>query len=414
MHRQEADMTPRISARFRSTTLRYAALGLALAIGLGIALSALPAGAAPVYDPLNVISIETWRNPSMSQADIQAFLEAPLPGEGPSVLAAYSCPEAGPSGTSPVVKRASQIIFEACQAYSLNPRVLLATMEKEQSLITQHAHTSGSHSTAYHIKYALGVGVYAGSHDMHPGFGDQVWQAAIRLGTFPAPYDWTPGDRKYVHSYPDSAKAGPGADVHIWIVPTNNPTWALYIYTPYYPQISFWNYYVKFFGDPLAPPRLKPIYEFLNKRTNSFFYTSSEAQRYQLTKDSRNWTYRGAAMSTDASAPLNTVPLYRLKNLRTSRYILTASTAERDSLLRQTYRRKKVYSLQGVVAYVSMTPESGATPVYRLYNKYRNSYYYTTSAAKRDSCVREKGFRKWKYQGIAFYLGAYTPPAPTP
>jgi hypothetical protein len=37
---------------------------------------------AAVYDPLNVISEENWRDVnSMSQADIQAFLGAPLPRE---------------------------------------------------------------------------------------------------------------------------------------------------------------------------------------------------------------------------------------------------------------------------------------------------------------------------------------------
>jgi hypothetical protein len=361
---------------------------------------------AAVYDPLNVISEENWRDVnSMSQADIQAFLGAPLPGEGASVLANYSCPEAGPSGTSPVVKKASQIIWEACQAYNLNPKVILATLEKEQSLITQHPHlrtARHSHGTDYHIMYALGVGVFAGSTDRHPGFGDQVWGAARRFGTFPAPYDWTPGERKYVHSYPDSSRTG--TDTHIWIVPLNNPTWALYIYTPYYPQISFWTHYVRFFGDPLAPPRFKQVHRLYNKKTGGYLWTMSLAEKYAFLKTlGKRGRYDGVAFTLDASSTANVAPVWRIYNKKTRKYFYTASAAERDRMIRKT-RGTRVDG----TAFLASSVATGQ-PVYQIYNRSTRVYYYTVDAAERAHLMKRHRYRNY---GVAFYLGP-APSAPT-
>jgi hypothetical protein len=379
-----------------SPRVRTRALLVVAAAALLLFASAAPAVAA-VYNPLNVISEENWRDVnSMSQADIQAFLSMPLPGEGASVLANYSCPEAGPSGVSPVVKKASQIIWEACQAYNLNPKVILATLEKEQSLITQHPHwktASHGHGTDYHIMYALGVGVFAGSTDRHPGFGDQVWGAARRFGTFPHPYDWTPGAVKNVYSYPAAA--------HINIVPLNNPTWALYTYTPYYPQISFWNYYVKFFGDPLAPPRIKPVYRIYNKRTGATLWTTSLAEKYALLKSlGKRGRYEGVVFSLDTSSPANVAPVYRVYNKYTRKYFYTASTAALGTMLRKTRGTRS----QGVAFYASVT---GGAPVYQVYNRSTRVYFYTANLAERLHLTKS---HRYRYSGVAFYLG--DPPLP--
>jgi hypothetical protein len=362
--------------------------------------SARPAAAA-VYNPLLVISDENWRDTgSMSQADIQAFLEAPLPGEGASVLAKYSCPEHGTHGGA--VKRASQIIWEACQAYNLSPKVILATLEKEQSLLTQHPHlktAKHSHGTDYHIMYALGVGVFAGSTDRHPGFGDQVWESARRFGTFPGSYAWTSGDRKYVHSYPDSSRTG--TDTHIWITPLNNPTWALYTYTPYYPQVSFWTYYVRFFGDPLAPPRFRPVFRLYNKSTGASLWTASLAEKYRFLKTlGKRGRYDGVAFTLDTSSTANAVPVWRIYNKKTRKYFYTASTAERDRMIRKTRGTR-------VDGTAFLASASGGTPVYQIYNRSTRVYYYTVSTAERAHLMKKHRYRNY---GIAFYLGA--PPAP--
>jgi hypothetical protein len=360
-------------------------------------LSAAPASAA-VYDPLNVISEENWRDVnSMSQADIQAFLSAPLPGEGASVLAKYSCPEFGTHGGA--VKSASQIIWEACQAYNLNPKVILATLEKEQSLITQHAHVKTakhSHGTDYHITYALGVGVFHDSTDWHPGFGDQVWGAAKRFGQLAGLYSWTPGKIKNVYSYPHAAR--------IDIEPLNGPTWALYTYTPYYPQISFWNQYVRFFGDPLAPPRFKQVHRLYNKKTGGYLWTVSLAEKYALLKTlGKRGRYDGVAFTLDASSTANVAPVWRIYNKRTRKYFYTLSIAERDRMIRKTRGTR----VDGTAFLASAT---GGTPVYQIYNRSTRVYYYTVDMAERIHFMKKHRYRDY---GVAFYLGPPPPPLPS-
>jgi hypothetical protein len=360
-----------------------------------------------VYNPLDIISDDTWRDvSSMSQADIQAFLEAPLPGEGASVLANYSCAEAGPTGTSGTVKRASQIIWEACQAYNLNPKVILATLEKEQSLITQHLHYATAthpYGTDYHITYALGVGVYTGSTDRHPGFGDQVWSSARIFGLMPGSYAWTPGMVKNVHSYPDGG-------LHINIVPLNAPTWALYNYTPYYPQISFWNQYVRFFGDPHSSPRMKPVYRFYRVASGTHFYTASEAEKYTVIKNlSRTYRLEGVAYSLDTSATNMTTPLYRFYNKKTGTHFYTASEAEKANVIAKL---SGVFAFEGVAYNVSIE-SSGTTPVYRFFNKKTGTHFYTASAVEKASVIAKLS-GTYQYEGIAFYLGVYVPPVTPP
>jgi len=383
-------MTPRTSADARPRALRLLCLGIAMAVGLGVMLAAATAFAA-VYDPLNIMSEETWRaSNSMSEADIQAFLDAQ-----PGVLKSYSCPEAGPSGTSTTVKRASRIIWEACQYYGVNPKLVLSTLQKEQSLISlgNHAATSGCPSTAYHLMYAMGAGVYAGSPDKHPGFGDQVWVGTRVLGATTGAYAWYPGKEKVVSLSSDHS-------VKITIVPLNQPTWNFYTYTPYYPQKSVWTIYTRYFEDPLASPALLPVYRFYNPTSGAHFYTASEAERWRVrSKLASTFKYEGIAYSVNTSNTANAMPLYRFYNFRNNTHFYTASEDEKESV---KTRLAATYKFEGVAYSVSSTVES-STPVYRFYNVRKGTHFYTASAAERDS-VRTKLATIFRYEGEVFYL----------
>jgi hypothetical protein len=374
---------------------------VAVTLLLAVALVALPAAAAAAtYDPLNIMSDETLRAAnSMSRADIQAFLDAQA-----GVLKTYSAAEGGPNGAhSKVVKPASQIIFEACQYWNVNPKLVLATLEKEQSLISGPQHTaSASHTygTAYHLEHAMGAGVYAGSPDSHPGFGDQVWTGTQKLGQTTGAYAWWPGKQTDVIRLSDG--------VRIWITPANQPTWNFYTYTPYYPQVSVWNIYVKFFGDPQAPPRLRPMYRFYNKTTGAYTFTASETERWRIVaRKQAHIKFQGAAFTIDASSTANVVPLYRLYNKIGQRYVYTSSEREKNSLLGLRRGRARIYRVDAIAAYVSTDPASGP-PVWRLYCKKTNSHIMTSSAAEVAALLRSK---MWKSNGVVFYLGQYTPPS---
>jgi hypothetical protein len=397
-------MNPRTSFRAHRHGLRPLSLVVAVVVGLAVWLAAGAAFAA-TYDPLNIMSNETLRaSSSMSQAEIQIFLDSQ-----PSVLKSYSCAEGGPSGRhSTVVKRAAQIIFEAAQYWNVNPKLVLSTLEKEQSLISQPWHTgkdinpasTHNYSTVYHLTNAMGAGVYGGSTDRHPGFGDQVWTGTEKLGATTGLYAWYPGKRIYVHSYPDSAAAGPGADIHIWITPLGQPTWNFYTYTPYYPQKSVWDIYVRYFGDPLASPAVRPVYRFYRLDTGSHFYTVSEAERWFVTtKFAKTYRYEGVSYSVNTSNTANSVPLYRFCNVAKGTHFYTASEAEKNQVIATLSR---IYRFEGPAYSVSLTP-AGATPVYRFYNKRNATHFYTASEAEKQSVIAKLS-DTYRFEGPAFYI----------
>jgi hypothetical protein len=359
--------------------------------------TAVAADYPPNYNPLMVISDDNWRaGTSMSQGEIQAFLETQ-----DGVLKSYACAEGGPNGAhSGVVKPASQIIAEAAQYWNVNPKLIIATLEKEQSLITQPWHVATAthlYGTDYHLTNAMGCGVYAGSPDRHPGFGDQVWTGTEKLGAAPlegstSPYRWWPGKIKTVYSYEHAA--------NIDIVPLNQPTWNAYTYTPYYPQISVWKCYSKFFGDPLAYPGKAPIYRFYNKKNGSHFYTASEAERYTvITKWPDTYSFEGPAYSVNTTSPANSAPLYRFYNKKNGSHFYTASLDEANSVIMNLSR---VYDFEGPAYNVSMTPV-GSVPVYRFYRPASGSHFYTISLDEANSVIL-KWPTVYNFEGIAYYV----------
>ncbi|MHB1322728.1 MAG: hypothetical protein ACYC6J_02445 [Coriobacteriia bacterium] len=394
-------------AALRSAVALVAAVTLTFAAPL-TALAAYPPGFPPGYDPAKrppnynpylLISEENWRaGTSMSQAEIQTFLELHN-----SVLKDYSCAEGGPNGLhSKVVKPASQIIAEAAQYWNVNPKLIIATLQKEQSLITQARHTgkdvdpasAHSHSTEYHLTNAMGAGVWAGSLDKHPGFGDQVWTGAQKLGQTTGPYAWYPGKiRTRIGNDHDGGK-------HIEIVPQNQPTWNLYTYTPYFPQFNVWRFYNQWFGDPLAYPGKAPVYRFYNLKNGSHFYTRSETERYVVaTKWPSVYRFEGPAYSLETTHPANSAPLYRFYNKRTGSHFYTASETEKQTVIS---RWSASYTFEGVAYNVSLTPEN-CVPVYRFYNVRSRSHFYTISEAERDLVI-SRWPSVYSFEGIGYYV----------
>lgn len=367
-------------------------------------LAAAPAHALAGYpdnfEPLLVISDFNWRNSaSMSQAEIQAFLVAKN-----SVLSNYQCAEGGPNGAhSTVVKPASQIIAEAAQHWQVNPRLVLATLEKEQSLITQAWHSGTydgpypmppgtTHSTYYHLINAMGVGCYPGSTDTHPGFGDQVWTGTQKLGQTTGPYVWTPGKVKTVWSYVHGA--------YIDITVLNQPTWNLYTYTPYYPQWSIWRIYNQFFGDPRIDAVDGRIHRFYNKKNGSHFYTASAAEAQKVAREmTATYVFEGAAYSLDTTSGANGQSLHRFYRASNGTHFYTVSTQERDDIIRY---HSRTYRYEGPAYMVSIDPEN-RLPVHRFYNRQGNSHFYTASAEEKDAVIANLGW-KYTYEGVAYYV----------
>jgi len=201
----------------------------------------------------NIISDLEYRDyQSMSLAEIQSWLENPRWGDGylgrPSYLATYRTTD-----WQGVERSAAEIIYNAArdyqsQGYQVSPEVILTTLQKEQSLITDPDPSNTQ------LNWAMGYGPYG----QWMGFGAQVDAGGWQLG-----YNY-----KYIETH--GSKNGWGVGISkqtldgVTIIPQNIATACLYDYTPHAGagwggagggNYLFWDlYYNKFhFADGAGP-----------------------------------------------------------------------------------------------------------------------------------------------------------------
>jgi len=219
------------------------------------------------FNPGNIINNGTFTNSNaMSVADIQNFLNAKVPtcdtnGTQPfsgTTRAAYSranghplplvClkgyyenttnhannltvvdgqPVAPPAGSI----SAAQIIYNAAHDYNINPQVLLVTLQKEQSLVTDDWPWTSQFTKA--MGYAC-PDSSPGCDSTYYGFYNQVTSAAWQFRHYldnPNNYNYVVGTDYILYS--PTAGCG-GSNVVI----QNQATAALYDYTPYQPNAA--------------------------------------------------------------------------------------------------------------------------------------------------------------------------------
>lgn len=356
------------------------------------------AATAPPFVPELVISDNVFRAwGSLSAPDIQAFLERYT-----GVLDTTLAPRHSDGTMQPV----SLLIAEVSQEFSINPKVLLVMLQKEQSLLTK---TAPSQTT---LDWALGFGCYDGStpetrDPKYKGLGNQIWYAARALDAY-AETSWTPGQKRTVCM--NCVTASP-AVLNYEFVAQNLATYKLYVYTPhshgptsdiYGGNYLFWTIYWKYFDEgPLADPAVKPVYRFYNVKNGSHFYTASEAERQTVIRQwSATYTFEGPAYWVNTANPVNAQPLYRFYNKKNGSHFYTASAEERDGVIAKF---ASTYTFEGPVYSVSMTAEGG-TPMYRFYNKKNGSHFYTISAEERDGVIARHS-STYAYEGVAYYIG---------
>jgi len=167
------------------------------------------------FDPSSIVSdgeMQDWE--SMNRADIQAFLN-----EKNSYLATYRAPDV--HGT---IRLASDTIAQAARTHKINPKHILVTLQKEQSLITSKS------PTQYQLDWAAGYGVCdsCDTNDpalqKHRGFGNQVDSAAAIIRWY---YDNAPSERWIKQAHQTYIIDG------VEVTPTSNATAYLYTYTPH-------------------------------------------------------------------------------------------------------------------------------------------------------------------------------------
>lgn len=156
---------------------------------------------------------------------------------------------------------AAQIIYNVAQTYSINPRVLLVLLQKEQSLVTD----TWPLNIQYRSATGFGCPDTAACDTAYYGFTNQVtWAATMFRKIMDDAPDWyTPYNlgNNYIRYNPNTACGG--STVYI----QNRATQALYNYTPYQPNaatldanwgvtvtcgaygnLNFYRYYTKWFG----------------------------------------------------------------------------------------------------------------------------------------------------------------------
>jgi hypothetical protein len=161
---------------------------------------------------------------------------------------------------------AATIIVKVAQACGINPRVLLVTLQKEQSLITRK--TAG---TAAVYQKAMGYGCpdTAACDALYYGFFNQVYSAAAQFRNYannPTRYAHRAGVVANIAYHPNTA-CGSSA-----VLIRNQATASLYNYTPYQPNAAalaagygtgdacssygnrnFWAYFTDWLGSTVSP-----------------------------------------------------------------------------------------------------------------------------------------------------------------
>ncbi|MCX6746087.1 MAG: hypothetical protein NTX00_03665 [Candidatus Parcubacteria bacterium] len=181
------------------------------------------------FDPNDIISdSDMLEYDTMNMQDIQEFLN-----NQDGILKNYQAPD-----YSGVNRSAAEIIYNASQAYKINPKWILATLQKEQSLITDPTPLQRDFDWA--MGYAMCDSCSSDDPQiaMFKGFGTQVDRATYRI--------------RYYYDHPNefNFKIGKlcsvdGQDV----LPASQATANLYNYTPHlHGNFNFWNVWNRWFA----------------------------------------------------------------------------------------------------------------------------------------------------------------------
>ena len=267
-----------------SKLIGLAASVLLAFIGVTALDSAAPAASAADasrFDPGLIISDSVFYDfGTMKVADIQRFLESKVPtckakAGDPTCLRNYVDDELDKPGedgkclpmTAKPAQTAAQIIYDIAHACSINPKVLLVVLQKEQGLI------QSVNPTPYMYKAAMGFGCPdsdpAICGKVHSGLFNQLYKAAGQLQWYGDPrssFTYMKVGRTSNIRYSPNASCGTKP-----VLIKSIATTALYYYTPYTPNDAamknlygsgdscsaygnrnFWRFYTDWFGSTIG------------------------------------------------------------------------------------------------------------------------------------------------------------------
>lgn len=199
--------------------------------GLLLSVLLLPNFVFAEFNPNYIISDQELVDyDSMSPFQIQRFLES----KGGALSWHVTV------DTDGLTRSAAEIIWRAAQSYKVNPKVILVTLQKEQSLITTRF------PTQFQYDWAAGYGVCDGCSTADPalfkykGFANQVdgaagWKRWYLDNVVTLSWLKQPGQTYLIDNYE--------------ITPINFATASFYTYTPHYNgNYNFWKIWQNWFG----------------------------------------------------------------------------------------------------------------------------------------------------------------------
>ena len=237
-----------------------------------------PAAEAVLFSAGYLINDHVFYNGSaMSEAQIQAFLTAMQPTCGNELcLRDYVQPETVTRLATPRCaeytgaknERAARIIYKVQVACGISAKVILVTLQKEQSLITSTAPSS----TRLRIAMGYGCPDTSACDALYFGFHNQVYSAASQFQRYrqnPGAYQHQPFTTENVNYHPNSFVVNPPTCGTKSVYIQNYATAGLYNYTPYTPNAAalanlygtgdtcssygnrnFWRLFTDWFGSP--------------------------------------------------------------------------------------------------------------------------------------------------------------------
>lgn len=267
-----------MAALLRSIWFRGAiALALvATVVGGLVAVQSNSAGAA-TFQAGNIISDANFYNANaMSEAEIQAFLNANEPscGNGNCLrLKRTNTTSRGADAMCAAYQGAaneltSTIIYKVQRSCSISAKALLVILQKEQSLVTMSAPSDARLDRAMGYACPDNTAKPGWCDPAYAGLYNQIYLAAWQLKRYGNP----PGTSNYFTWYPigvpSAVRFNPNAACgSSQVTVQNKATAALYYYTPYQPNanvlagrsdsacgaygnLNFFNYYQNWFGSP--------------------------------------------------------------------------------------------------------------------------------------------------------------------
>jgi len=298
---------------------------------------------------------------------------------------------------------AATAIYQAAQQWGLNPQVIIATLQKEESLI------SGTSCDAWRYNSAMGYACpdssscdpkYAGltrqilwgswqlKFNKERSYGNTAWDGdgGITYVGFMTQGTFKRCDTCSATYYSGSATID-GQTINL----ENGATASLYTYTPHLGQ-SFPGIFESWFGPAVGTPSLtSKLYRLYKRSTDRHFYTTNIAE--VNTAMGQGYVLEGVSFYVSTTSGGDLSPVYRLYNKSADYHFYTIN---HDEANQDTGRG---FVIEGIAFYASNGGDPGVQPIFRLLNN-NGTHFFTANAAERDAAVASGTY---KYEGISFF-----------